>query len=78
LDSANEFAIRCLHYDKTKEFGNQMLISIKIARSENKTVPAINREEINRAVNTSSASLAINSIMKHSTPATMNYSPRSV
>lgn len=54
-----------------------MLISIKIARSEHKNVSTINREEINRTVNTTSASLGMNSIMKYSTPPLINYSPRS-
>lgn len=77
LDSANDFAHRCLHYDKTKEFGTQMLNSIKIARAEGKKLTTTNREEINRTVNTTTSSIGMSSFMKQSTPAAIAPMPNS-
>jgi hypothetical protein len=79
FDNANDFAHRCLHYDKTKEFGNQLLNSIKVARAEGKRPTTNNREEINRPVNTTSNPIGMSSIMKPSTPTVITplpYSPR--
>jgi len=58
LDTASEYARRCLQYDKTKKPGAQLLNSIKIARAEdNKMVRRSrnNREDSNQTVNMSSS-----------------------
>ncbi|KAI6191653.1 hypothetical protein M3Y97_00251300 [Aphelenchoides bicaudatus] len=66
FDGANEFAQRCLNYNRTKEFGTQLLHSIRVAQTDDGKHPAaVSREENNRTMNTTTSNMSLSPDNSH-------------
>ncbi|KAI6173434.1 hypothetical protein M3Y98_01081000 [Aphelenchoides besseyi] len=73
LERANDYAQRCLHYDKTKEFAGHLLRLIKVERATGRKRAT---SETRPTTTTPSTSVPFSSFIRQSTPTGIPRSPR--